>query len=109
MPHKHNPVAAVAASSAAMRVPGLVSTLLGAMSQEHERAAGAWQSEWVTIRETLLTVGSAAAWLRDCLEHLQIRPDAMRRNLGADASPDLGEAAGLVDDALRAHGDEPAG
>jgi 3-carboxy-cis,cis-muconate cycloisomerase len=109
MPHKRNPVAAVAASSAAMRVPGLVSTLLAAMPQEHERAAGAWQAEWVPVRESLLTVGSAAAWLRDCLEHLEVRPEAMRSNLGVDAAPDLGEAAALVDAALRAHGDGPPG
>ena len=40
MPHKRNPVAAVAVAACAARVPGLVATVLGAMAQEHERAAG---------------------------------------------------------------------
>jgi 3-carboxy-cis,cis-muconate cycloisomerase len=55
--------------------------MLGAMAQEHERAAGAWQSEWLTLRDLLSTVGSAAAWLRDCLEHLEVDPERMRANL----------------------------
>jgi 3-carboxy-cis,cis-muconate cycloisomerase len=28
-----------------------------------------------------MAVGSAAAWLRDCLEHLEVDPDRMRTNL----------------------------
>ena len=46
MPHKRNPVGAVAVIACAQRAPGLVATILGAMGQEHERAAGAWQAEW---------------------------------------------------------------
>ena len=83
MPHKHNPVAAVSAIACAQRAPGLVATLLGSMAQEHERAAGSWQAEWIPLRELLVAVGSGAAWLRDSLEHLVVRPDAMRRNLAA--------------------------
>ena len=63
MPHKHNPVAAISARACARRAPGLVATLLAAMEQEHERAAGAWHSEWPTLTGLLATVGSAAAWL----------------------------------------------
>ena len=46
MPHKRNPVAAISALGCAQQAPGLVATLLAAMVQEHERAAGAWHSEW---------------------------------------------------------------
>jgi 3-carboxy-cis,cis-muconate cycloisomerase len=81
MPHKRNPVAAVAAEACAQRVPGLVATMLGAMAQEHERAAGAWQAEWETLSELLRLTGSAAAWLRESLESLQPDPERMRANL----------------------------
>jgi 3-carboxy-cis,cis-muconate cycloisomerase len=81
LPHKHNPIAAVSAVACARQAPGLVSTLLGSMGQEHERAAGAWHAEWKPLRELFVTVGSAAAWLRDCLEHLEIDPLRMRSNL----------------------------
>ena len=49
MPHKRNPVAAVAALGCALPAPGLVAALLAAMVQEHERAAGAWHAEWAPL------------------------------------------------------------
>jgi 3-carboxy-cis,cis-muconate cycloisomerase len=100
MPHKHNPVAAISALGCAQQAPGLVATLLTAMVQEHERAAGAWHSEWRPLCDLLVTVGSAAAWLRDSLEGLEVDAARMRANLGA-AEPDTGAAALLVDHALR--------
>jgi 3-carboxy-cis,cis-muconate cycloisomerase len=81
LPHKRNPVAAVSALAGALRAPGLVATLLHAMVHEHERAAGAWQAEWRPLGELLVAVGSAAAWLRDCLEHLEVDAERMRANL----------------------------
>lgn len=81
MPHKRNPVAAVSAAACAAQAPGLVATLLTAMIQEHERAAGGWHAEWRPLAELLTAVGSAAAWLRDCLEHLEVDPARMRANL----------------------------
>ena len=53
LPHKRNPVAAIAARACALRAPGLVATLLGAMAHEHERAAGAWHAEWRPLSELL--------------------------------------------------------
>jgi 3-carboxy-cis,cis-muconate cycloisomerase len=81
MPHKRNPVAAVSARAAARQAPGLVATLLAAMEHEHERAAGAWHAEWPALRELLRATGSAAAWLRDALEHLEVDVERMRENL----------------------------
>jgi 3-carboxy-cis,cis-muconate cycloisomerase len=83
MPHKRNPVAAVQARAAARRAPGLVATLLSCMEQEHERAAGAWHAEWAPTADLLVSVGSAVAWLRECLETLVADPVAMRANLEA--------------------------
>ncbi len=40
MPHKRNPVGCAAILAAAIRVPGLVSVMLTAMVQEHERGPG---------------------------------------------------------------------
>jgi 3-carboxy-cis,cis-muconate cycloisomerase len=81
MPHKRNPIAAVSALAAARQAPGLVATLLAAMEQEHERAAGAWHAEWAPLRELLRASGSAAAWLRDCLTNLEVDTGRMRSNL----------------------------
>jgi 3-carboxy-cis,cis-muconate cycloisomerase len=81
LPHKHNPIAAVTALACARRAPGLVATLLSAMAHEHERAAGGWHAEWLPLRDLLSTVGAASAWLRDCLEHLEVDAPRMRSNL----------------------------
>jgi len=81
LPHKRNPVGAVAVSACAARVPGLVATMLASMTQEHERAAGAWQAEAETVSDLLRLTGSAAAALRELLERLQVDTDRMRANL----------------------------
>ncbi|MDQ1663039.1 MAG: 3-carboxy-cis,cis-muconate cycloisomerase [Blastococcus sp.] len=95
MPHKSNPVAAISARACARRAPGLVGTLFGAMEQEHERAAGAWHSEWPTLTALLTTVGSAAAWLAESLEGL--RPDTGRMAATVAAARDPELAAALAD------------
>jgi 3-carboxy-cis,cis-muconate cycloisomerase len=97
MPHKRNPVAAVSARACARRAPGLVGTLLGAMEQEHERSAGAWHSEWPTLSDLLSTVGSAAAWLADCLGGLRLDTARMAAVVEAAGGAQL---AGALADAL---------
>jgi 3-carboxy-cis,cis-muconate cycloisomerase len=101
MAHKRNPVASVSVLACTRRAPGLVATMLAAMEQELERAAGAWQAEWATLTELLRLSGSAAAWTRDLLERLEVDAAAMAATAGA--SPDLGAAGTLVDRALAAH------
>ncbi len=81
LPHKRNPVAAIAARAAAAQTPGLAATLLTAMPQEHERAAGAWHAEWRPLRELLITGGAAVSWLAESLRTLVVDGDAMRANL----------------------------
>jgi 3-carboxy-cis,cis-muconate cycloisomerase len=111
MAHKRNPVASVLALGCAAQAPGLVATLLAAMAQEHQRAAGAWHAEWRPLRELLTCVGSAAAWLRECLAGLTVDEDAMAANLSrlaaaaglSDPRGRLGAAGTLVDRALAAH------
>lgn len=82
MPHKRNPVAAVTLVACATRAPGLLSTVAGAMPQEHERSAGLWQAEWEAVRDLLRLAGASAAWARDLLEGgLQVDTERMRSNL----------------------------
>jgi 3-carboxy-cis,cis-muconate cycloisomerase len=92
MPHKANPVAAISARACARRAPGLVATLLGAMEQEHERAAGAWHSEWPTLTGLLTTVGSAASWLAEALASLRVDASRMAATVAAAADPQLAAA-----------------
>jgi 3-carboxy-cis,cis-muconate cycloisomerase len=101
MPHKQNPVAAIATLACAQQAPGLASSVLASMVQEHERAAGAWHAEWKPLSDLLTLTGSAAAWLRTSLEGLQVDAERMRANLTVPG--DTGAAGELVDRALAAH------
>lgn len=83
MPHKRNPVASVSILAAATRVPGLVATMLAAMPQEHERAAGGWQAEWGTLSELLTLTGSATSWSAELLAGLEVDGDRMREHAAA--------------------------
>ena len=83
LPHKRNPVGAVLAIACARRVRGAAGVLLEAIGQEHERAAGAWQSEWEPLREALALTGGAVAAIGEALEGLEVRPERMRANLEA--------------------------
>lgn len=104
MGHKHNPVAAIAARSTAKQAPGLAATLFAAMEHEHERAAGAWHTEWPTLSALLVATGSTTSWLREALETTRPDPDRMQRT-AADlhSAVGTGQAGGLVDRALAAH------
>jgi 3-carboxy-cis,cis-muconate cycloisomerase len=93
MAHKRNPVAAVSVLACSRRTPGLVGTLFAAMEGELERAAGAWQAEWGTLTDLWRLTGSAAAWARDMLEHLEVIAEPLE---GAD----LGASGQLIDRAL---------
>ena len=110
MAHKRNPVAAIATLANTTQAPGLVATVLTAASgHEHERAAGAWHAEWHPLRELFSAVGSAAAWLADCLMHLEVDPGRMRANIGPDLEkllepPDYIASTGeLIDAVLDRH------
>jgi 3-carboxy-cis,cis-muconate cycloisomerase len=81
MPHKRNPVGAVAVLACAQRTPGLVATIYGAMGQEHERAAGAWQAEWPAMLELLRLTGSAAALTRELLAGLGVETQKLKADL----------------------------
>ena len=83
LPHKRNAIGSVLAIACARRVRGAAGVLLAAMPQELERAAGAWQSEWEPLRESLALTGGAAAAVREALEGLEVRPERMRENLDA--------------------------
>jgi 3-carboxy-cis,cis-muconate cycloisomerase len=100
MPHKRNPVAAVTAAACAARIPGLVGTVLSAGVHEHERAAGSWHAGWEPLEDLLRLSGSAAAWIRESLESLEVDPSRMADNIELTNGLVLAEA---VTTALAGH------
>jgi len=96
MPHKRNPVASAAILAAATRVPPLVSTLLSAMVQEHERALGGWQAEWDVLPQICALSGGALRHLVGMLDGLEVHSARMARNLDATNGLILAEAYALA-------------
>ncbi len=96
MPHKRNPSGCVVALAAANRMPGLAATFLTGMIQEHERAAGAWQAESMTLSDAIQTTGAASAAMADVLEGLTINPERMRANIASTNGAVFSERAALI-------------
>ena len=107
MPHKQNPVAAIAILGCTKQTPGLLATVTSAAEQEHQRAAGAWHSEWLPLSQLLTLTGSAASWTAELLSGLQIDPPRMHANLesthGLPLSENLAGVLSPVLGRLQAH------
>jgi 3-carboxy-cis,cis-muconate cycloisomerase len=104
MPQKRNPVDATNAIAAAHLAIGTVPVMLTAMAQEHERGAGGWQAEWVTIPDAFRHTMRAAVHLRCALSALDVRPDRMRSNLDEASGAVMAESLAT---ALAAHVGRP--
>jgi 3-carboxy-cis,cis-muconate cycloisomerase len=83
MPHKQNPIGSTLAIACARRAQACAGLLIGALPQEHERAAGAWHAEWDALAGALAYGGGAAASMAEVLGGLEVQPERMRANLGA--------------------------
>ncbi len=81
MPQKRNPVACNYILACAALVRQQVAALLEAMVEDHERASGPWQIEWVAIPEIFLLASGALAHARTLVTGLHIDAARMRANL----------------------------
>jgi 3-carboxy-cis,cis-muconate cycloisomerase len=108
MPHKSNPVAAVAVVGCARQVPGLLATLVASAEQEYQRAAGAWHAEWEPFTALLRLTLSAASWGAELLPGLVVDTARMAANLAATEGLPLAEhvaslLSGMLGSAEEAH------
>lgn len=92
MPQKHNPVDATSAIASARLAVGVVPVILSAMVQEHERAAGGWQVEWVAIPNLFRFTASAIERVRDAVGGLEVDSARMRANLDMTAGLIMAES-----------------
>ncbi|MFD2522449.1 3-carboxy-cis,cis-muconate cycloisomerase [Emticicia soli] len=81
MPHKRNPVLCASILANANRVPHLVASILSAMSQEHERSAGLWHSEWEVMSEIMMLTGGTVERSIELLQGLEVDEKRMLANL----------------------------
>ena len=83
MPHKRNPSGCAAVIAAAVRLPGLVGSMLSSMDHEHERGVGGWHAEAPVIVDVVRTSGAALSSMAHVLEHLVVDAARMRANVDA--------------------------
>ncbi len=96
MPHKRNPVGSAVVLAAALRVPALVSVMLAAMVQEHERGLGGWHAEWETLPEICMLSVGALSQLTNVLSGIEIHEERMAANLDATRGLILSEAVAVA-------------
>jgi 3-carboxy-cis,cis-muconate cycloisomerase len=80
-PPKLDPGAATMAVTAATIAPQLVATILACQVQEHERAVGGWQAEWVIFPALALVTSGALGAIADLAQGIEVDTDRMRNNL----------------------------
>jgi 3-carboxy-cis,cis-muconate cycloisomerase len=95
MPQKRNPVDAMSALAAARLAIALVPTLI-AGDHEHERAAGAWQTEWVALPQLFGHTAGAVSHVRQLLANVEVHEDRMRRNLELAGGTLMAEALAIA-------------
>ncbi len=96
MPHKRNPVSCAATLAAAERVPYLVATMLGAMTQENERALGSWQAEWETLPQIVRLTACALQQMLYVCSGVHADAERMRHNLDLTQGQIMAEAVTMA-------------
>jgi 3-carboxy-cis,cis-muconate cycloisomerase len=81
MPQKRNPVGSALAIACARQTTAQAQVLIGALPQEHERALGAWHSEWPALAAALAYAGGAADAADRMLDGLEVDVERMAANL----------------------------
>ncbi|MDE2571414.1 MAG: 3-carboxy-cis,cis-muconate cycloisomerase [bacterium] len=81
MPQKRNPISSNYIIACTSMVRQNVAALLDAMVEDHERATGPWEIEWIAMPEIFLLSAGALAQTRSLVAGLQVDAQRMRSNL----------------------------
>ena len=81
MPQKRNPISSVYITALNAVVRQQVAALLDAMVEDHERATGPWEIEWIVLPEIFCLTSGALAQTLFVLTGLQVDAKKMRANL----------------------------
>ncbi len=92
MPQKRNPISSLYITACSAMVRQHVAALLNAMDQDHERATGNWEIEWIAVPEIFLLAAGALNQSRHVAAGLQVDPKRMRANLDATRGLIVSEA-----------------
>ncbi|TMJ23731.1 MAG: 3-carboxy-cis,cis-muconate cycloisomerase [Alphaproteobacteria bacterium] len=89
---KRGPTKVAAALAAANIAPGLLSAILAAQAQEHERGLGNWQAEWTTFPALALIASAGLDAVAGIGQGLEVDNARMRANVMATRGLVMAEA-----------------
>lgn len=92
MPQKRNPIASEYIIAGSRGVHALVPQMLAAMAQDHERATGPWQAEWLAMPQIFVLSSGALAQAAALAQGLTIDAEQMRKGLDAHHGLIMAEA-----------------
>ena len=92
MPQKRNPIASEYIVAATRAVHALIPVMLGAMTSDHERSTGPWQSESIALPQCVALTAGALNHARSIAEGMRVDVERMRRNLDLTAGLIMAEA-----------------
>jgi 3-carboxy-cis,cis-muconate cycloisomerase len=81
MPQKRNPISCVYITACAASVRQDVAALLDAMIEDHERATGPWEIEWVALPSIFTLAAGALKQAVFVLEGMEVHANQMAANL----------------------------
>jgi 3-carboxy-cis,cis-muconate cycloisomerase len=92
MPQKRNPVGSEAVIGLAVSAQAASAAMLRALEAGHERSAGEWQAEWQVLPQVVCLTNAALRTVAQVAAGLQLFPDRMLANLGAEGDLLMAEA-----------------
>lgn len=92
MPQKRNPIASEYILAATRAVHALIPIMLTAMTSDHERSTGPWQSESLALPQCVALTAGALSHARSLGEGMTVNDERMRRNLDLTAGLTMAEA-----------------
>jgi 3-carboxy-cis,cis-muconate cycloisomerase len=81
MPQKRNPISSNYITACVAMVRQNVAALLDAMVEDHERATGPWEIEWIAVPEIFMLSAGALSQARFLVAGLEVDEKRMRANL----------------------------
>jgi len=81
MPHKRNPERSEHLGTLARLVRRDADMMIESLVGDHERDGRSWKTEWAALPEACLAAMAALRTARDVISGLEVRADAMRRNV----------------------------
>ncbi|MHB8381253.1 MAG: 3-carboxy-cis,cis-muconate cycloisomerase [Candidatus Binataceae bacterium] len=96
MPQKRNPIRCEYVLAATRAVHALVPIVFSAMTQDHERSTGPWQSEALAIPQIFTLTAGALARARELAAGMIVDPARMRQNLDATRGLIMAEALATI-------------